>query len=1000
MKSISKLKDEARRYEQKEEWEKAINAYLQVLRIGDEGEGEVELPLYNRIGDLCVRLGRAPEAVRYYEQAADRYAEVGLYNNAIALCNKVLRHRPDHPELIRKLGQFSALQGFLTEARRYFLQYADQQLRVGQPDAALAALADFANIVDDGDARELYGRRLHEQGKDEAAMTELGRAYALYMQHGDTARAEGVRSVIQEIDPEASVDPGAVARSSASAPSTSADLPRLDDYEIYDDTSGETSASDSDPGFVVEGVIDRFEAEPADDVSVEQDPDFQVFGTDQEPSDEAAAPSEAGADQVDGLESTMLDFREATADLTSLEELGIERDEVYFEPPEPSTSDAVSIDGDLTVAPEDEAVELPLLDDNATSDALPLVDEEAGEDWEEWVPTRSVDESRPTTPSGLQPLPSDDTGDVDADEDDGEAVDFAYLPTFETDPVPLETFTTDVDRGSLDWAAAEDDEGSEWADAGPADDAVEEERGRDVADGAGHGATEPPIPDHPETDADNPFGFTLLPDDADGPWGVLGPSGEVEDWHDTMERPGADTEIPDADPISLDSFSFLDTGSLESAPADADETGPDEAVSEQVPHEPAPWDLDVGQPEWSEPASELWSDGDPGPDEQLRERATGAEPADEGIPGDAQSDNRSALDAAAFEREAPGTVEGPGHDELAVDEFIRDDEDPAAAVSGDVDEGVESDDAEEWTPPWSFADGEAAEAEPVTEDWEPWSLSAGEPASGVSGTADVVAADFDTMEVDATEIDVTGFDADEIEADEIDADEIDADGIDADGIDADGIDADGIDADGIDADGIDADGIDATAGSGSVPAESAGESGHRAPRREFVNLRDLVRDEQEETTRFRVSEAQPSGDEDRDFAELLGRFRAKISEHLPVEEAAAHYDLALAFKEMDLLDEAIAEFQIALRGGHNKLKIYEELGYCFLQKEEHAIAAKVLSYAVGLKRGDELELLGVYYHMGRAYEALGQADRAREAYEHVLAMDIHFHDVAERLTRL
>ncbi|MEX0907857.1 MAG: hypothetical protein WD054_05960, partial [Gemmatimonadota bacterium] len=62
MKAISKLKDDARRHEQKEEWEKAIRVYLQVIQIGDEGEGEVELPLYNRVGDLCVRLGRLPEA--------------------------------------------------------------------------------------------------------------------------------------------------------------------------------------------------------------------------------------------------------------------------------------------------------------------------------------------------------------------------------------------------------------------------------------------------------------------------------------------------------------------------------------------------------------------------------------------------------------------------------------------------------------------------------------------------------------------------------------------------------------------------------------------------------------------------------------------------------------------------------------------------------------------------------------------------------------------------
>src|SRR5688500_906565 len=70
MKQIAKLKDEARKYEQREEWDRAIQAYGEVLRLGEAGDGaELDLPLYNRVGDLYVRLGRSAEAVKYYEQA-------------------------------------------------------------------------------------------------------------------------------------------------------------------------------------------------------------------------------------------------------------------------------------------------------------------------------------------------------------------------------------------------------------------------------------------------------------------------------------------------------------------------------------------------------------------------------------------------------------------------------------------------------------------------------------------------------------------------------------------------------------------------------------------------------------------------------------------------------------------------------------------------------------------------------------------------------------------
>jgi hypothetical protein len=176
----------------------------------------------------------------------------------------------------------------------------------------------------------------------------------------------------------------------------------------------------------------------------------------------------------------------------------------------------------------------------------------------------------------------------------------------------------------------------------------------------------------------------------------------------------------------------------------------------------------------------------------------------------------------------------------------------------------------------------------------------------------------------------------------------------------------------------------------------------RAPAKgEYIDLGAfLTGDDEKETTRFRVQETAPTGDEDRDFAELLSQFKSKVQEHLPPEDAAAHYDLGLAFKEMGLTDEAIGEFQIALRAGHMRLRVYEELGQCFLEKEQYNVAVKVLRRALDMKFDDELELLGVYYHLGRAYEALGRRDEARDAYERVLGMDINFGDVTDRLARL
>lgn len=170
----------------------------------------------------------------------------------------------------------------------------------------------------------------------------------------------------------------------------------------------------------------------------------------------------------------------------------------------------------------------------------------------------------------------------------------------------------------------------------------------------------------------------------------------------------------------------------------------------------------------------------------------------------------------------------------------------------------------------------------------------------------------------------------------------------------------------------------------------------------YVDLAAFLLDDEApvESTRFVVAEHSPTGDEERDFADMLKQFKAKVAETIPKEDAGSHYDLGLAFKEMGLIDEAIAEFQTALRGGEEKLKVYEELGNCFVQKQQYSVAVTILTRAAQMPHEDESELLGVYYNLGRAHEELGQFAEARSAYERVISIDIGFMDTSERLGKL
>jgi tetratricopeptide (TPR) repeat protein len=167
---------------------------------------------------------------------------------------------------------------------------------------------------------------------------------------------------------------------------------------------------------------------------------------------------------------------------------------------------------------------------------------------------------------------------------------------------------------------------------------------------------------------------------------------------------------------------------------------------------------------------------------------------------------------------------------------------------------------------------------------------------------------------------------------------------------------------------------------------------------DFVDLGAMILDEEmpARDTRMKVADEEPTGDEERDFQEMLARFKQGIDENIDEGDFQSHYDLGVAFKEMGLLDEAIAELQKALRAPEGKLRSSEALGVCFIEKGAYVVAESILRRSLELPASGDQERLGVLYWLGRALEELGKRVEARELYGRVFAVDIRFRDVGER----
>ena len=204
---LQKLKKKASDLEAKKQLEKALEAYQEILDAFEAGEAEpVDIPLYNRVGDLHQKLGNTAEAVTCWERAVDFYMDGGFHNPAIALCNKILRQSPGRTVAYYKLGRCLAEKGFRAEARQNFLEYATRMQKAGNVDESFRALKEFADLVpDQDDVRVTLAEQLAKAGRVPEAIEQLQLAHARLVRAGQGAEAEAVLAKLQELDPSADV---------------------------------------------------------------------------------------------------------------------------------------------------------------------------------------------------------------------------------------------------------------------------------------------------------------------------------------------------------------------------------------------------------------------------------------------------------------------------------------------------------------------------------------------------------------------------------------------------------------------------------------------------------------------------------------------------------------------------------------------------------------------------------------------------------------------------
>jgi tetratricopeptide (TPR) repeat protein len=804
--NLEKLKDTARKLEQKEDWRKAIDVYLKAIQQAESGtETSPDLSLYNRVGDLYLKINDTAEAVRSYERAVDLYADQGFFNNAIALCGKILRVNPGRTQTYLKLCQLHARKNVVSEAKRNLIEFLERMNALGQLDQAFQAVKLFADQFSGSqEIRSMLVDLLRATSRGEEAREQLEKMAHDLEAAGDKSGARKTRERLQAIDaehpsPPPPAAPGPPRRGDLIFLDTGVDVPTSPVRgQTYSRSLKETPRPAPEPLPADEPLPHEFPEPTAPEGLLVNEPQL-----------EASSPA------VDDLIIDPL-LTNTAADTGADSLLGIER-----------IGDAVEPLADLTV---------------------PLDIQRGGE-------SSSLD-FQPMTLEGME----------------GTSLSGGFS-TNEADPLD---FTVEPERSPLDFP----------------DELIVS------------------LPDS-ET------GFNLGTDMPS----VLEP--------DPLVAPPSSDGLPLISPVPRGDESLAD---LENRVLD-DPENPDVhlALAEKL--------LSLGEADRVTEELELALAGfedrqDWGRASEMVDRLVKLAP-------DSISHHQKRVELAYRMGDRGPLLEaylGLG-DALAKSGAL----DKAAAVYGRVIEhdpgNVRAASALEKVggepPPAPPKAASAAKAAPPPKP---------EPRAGAAAPAPPPAPSSP-----------------------------------------------------------------ARSGQQPTPASTKPEpkpkpqpAAASSLGEDFVDLGSMVRDEHSRRdTRMRVNRREPQGqDEQREFHEILEQFKRGIDENLESDDYQSHYDLGVAFKEMGLLDEAIAEFQKALRASDGRLRTSEALGMAFFEKGQYAVCESVLRRAVdGLDGSDEAKI-GLLYWLGRASEALGKKADAVASYERAVAVDIRFMDLSERIHRL
>ncbi|MCK4941069.1 hypothetical protein KAS45_03165 [candidate division WOR-3 bacterium] len=131
---------------------------------------------------------------------------------------------------------------------------------------------------------------------------------------------------------------------------------------------------------------------------------------------------------------------------------------------------------------------------------------------------------------------------------------------------------------------------------------------------------------------------------------------------------------------------------------------------------------------------------------------------------------------------------------------------------------------------------------------------------------------------------------------------------------------------------------------------------------------------------LRIEQSEAKAETIQSIEELVSEFRREVFESIGEGDYHSHYDLGVAYKGMGLYQEAIEEFEIAVKDEALRLKAVEMTGSCYLEYDKPDDAERVLTEGLKIEGHPEQEYFGIHFLLGNCYEEKNDLKSALKSY--------------------